>query len=70
MLEPLDPMSKPVLVITSLLADRAWHIVECAISVKDTLKLLQYQNNLRSQASSPDARPNIAQLEDVLVLGS
>jgi len=48
MFELLDPMSKPVLVIVSLqLADRAWHIVECAISVKNTLKLLQYLNYLR-----------------------
>ena len=46
MFELLDPMSKPVLVITSLLADRAWHIVERSISVKNSLKLLQYLNYL------------------------
>jgi hypothetical protein len=46
MLELLDPMSKPVLVIMSLLADRAWHVVECTISVKNRLKLLQYLNYL------------------------
>ena len=46
MFELLDPVSKPVLVIMSLTADRAWHIVECPISVKSSLKLLQYLNYL------------------------
>jgi hypothetical protein len=46
MLELLGPISKPVLVIMSLLADRAWHVVECTISFKDRLKLLQYLNYL------------------------